>query len=303
MNEPLLARRRAVITGASRGLGEAIARQFWEHGASLLLAARHEEDLQRVAASLPLRSGQTVHCAVVDLAARDPSPAQQMAQSLQMLGDPLHILVNNAGMQGPIGPLSAQVDDWETWLRTIVVNFLAPARLIAELAPRLADGGVIINVAGGGATGPRPNFSAYATAKTALVRLTECLAEELRDRRIRVLALAPGILPTTMLLEVASADPAVAGIREVEAARRALNTPDAAAIARAARCALWMASDASAGITGRLISAVWDPWPLLRDHADEIARSDLYTLRRIVPRDRGLDWGQPFDSGMEPPTR
>ncbi len=297
MSGPSLAGRLALVTGASRGLGEAVARRFWEAGASLLLVSRREADVRRVAESLPPRSGQTATGAGVDLSQSDISPADRLLPVLDGFGRPLDILVNNAGVQGPIGPLSSAGPTWAGWVETIRVNLLAPARLIADLAPRMADGGVIINVAGGGATGPRPNFSAYAASKTAIVRLTECVAEELRGRRIRVLALAPGVLPTAMLREVAAAGAEAAGEREVASARRALEANDATALDRAARCAVWMASDAAAGITGRLISAVWDPWPTLGDRAGEIGQSDLYTLRRIVPRDRGLDWGDPVDSG------
>ncbi len=297
MSARSLAGRRALITGASRGLGEAIARHFWEAGASLLLVSRREPDVRRVAESLPPRPHQRAAWAAVDLAVEEPAPVERLSAALAELGEPLHILVNNAGIQGPVGPLSGAGERWSAWVETICVNLLAPARLVADLAPRIADGGVIINVAGGGATAPRPNFTAYAASKAALVRLTECLAEELRQRGIRVLALAPGVLPTAMLRDVVAAGPQAAGEREVALAQRALDAPDASALDRAARCAVWMASDAAAGLTGRLISAVWDPWPVLAEHAEEIARSDVYTLRRVVPRDRGFHWGDPLDSG------
>ncbi|MCX7819827.1 MAG: SDR family oxidoreductase [Kiritimatiellae bacterium] len=304
MSARLLAGRRALITGASRGLGAAIARRFWEAGASLVLLARREPALRRFVASLPAREEQMALPVVADLAVPDlGTVAEEVAAAAGALGGPLDVLVNNAGVQGPIGPLEQIGNRWEAWVQTIQVNLLAPVRLIVELLPRMSDGGVIINVGGGGATAPRPNFSAYAVAKTALVRLTECLADELRPRRIRVLALAPGVLPTDMLREVSAAGEAAAGEREVAIARRALEQPDAAALDRAASCALWMASDAAVGITGRLISAVWDPWSRLGDVAAELAATDVYTLRRITPRDRGLDWGDPVDSAAEPPAR
>src|SRR6185503_10747901 len=131
----------------------------------------------------------------------------------------LHILVNNAALVGPIGP--AWENDWDDWQQTLRVNLLAPVALCRLCASWLPTGGKIINLSGGGATGPRPGFSAYATAKAGLVRFTENLAAELKDRGVDVNAVAPGMLNTAMQIAIKNAGPARAGEREFQQALRA----------------------------------------------------------------------------------
>jgi NAD(P)-dependent dehydrogenase (short-subunit alcohol dehydrogenase family) len=140
-------------------------------------------------------------------------------------------------------------------------------------------GGKVINLSGGGATSPRPYFSAYAASKSAVVRLTETLAEELKPFNIQVNAIAPGAVYTKMTREILAAGSA-AGERALAEARRVQEektTPKAAA-----KLALFLASPESGGLTGRLISAVWDDWRSLPSRLEEVMVSELYTLRRIA---------------------
>ena len=153
-------------------------------------------------------------------------------------------------------------------------------------------GGSIINLAGGGATGSRPNFSAYAVAKTGLVRFTEVLADEARALGVRVNAVAPGVLPTDMLREVRNAGIDAAGTKDFETAHRSLEAGDPVVFRAPADLCVFLASAESRNITGRLLSAVWDPWRDLPAHASDPAAGDVYTLRRITPKDRNLDWGE-----------
>ncbi len=287
MNHPVLEGRRAIITGASRGLGEALTRTFWEAGASLLLVARSRDALKQVADGLPPRDGQTVRIFPADLA--QPGAADAIARCAEEQWREWDILVNNAGTQGPIGPL--WTNDWSEWVRTLQINLLSPVALCRASVPHMRTGGVIINVAGGGAATSRPNFSAYATSKAAIVRFTEVLADELRPRKIRVNAIAPGVLPTELLRSVLHAGAERAGERDYAAARAALERSDPYAFEAPARLCVWLASPEASEITGKFLSAVWDPWPELPQHMDDLVNSDVYTLRRIVPRDRGLSWG------------
>ena len=123
-----------------------------------------------------------------------------------------------------------------------------------------------------------------------MVRFAETLAIELAERSVDVNAIAPGALNTRMLDELLEAGPARVGEAFYQKAleqKRSGGTP----LARGAELAVWLASTASNGITGKLLSAAWDQWRQLPEHRDELV-SDIYTLRRIVPADRGLDWGQ-----------
>lgn len=281
MDQSLFSGKMVLVTGASRGLGRHIAEAFWRHGADVFLVARSAEALTAVCTQLGGRAGYLA----ADLAHAN-APEQIFAAVSDRRVD---VLVNNAAIVGPIGPL--EQNDFAEWKKAIQVNLLAPAALCRLAIPRMKahGGGAIVNLSGGGATSPRPFFSAYAAAKAALVRLTETIAAEAGRYGIRVNAIAPGAMNTEMHDAVLRAGPALAG--EIEY-RKALEQEERGGTSPAtpAELALFLASEAAAGISGRLISAVWDPWQSLSGHAAELAQSDVYTLRRIVPQDRGLSW-------------
>jgi NAD(P)-dependent dehydrogenase (short-subunit alcohol dehydrogenase family) len=134
-----------------------------------------------------------------------------------------------------------------------------------------------------------PGLSAYAASKAAIVRFAETLAEELRDYRVDVNALAPGGLNTRMLDEVLAAGPERVGQRYYEQSLRQQRSGGEPP-SRGAELATWLGSAASDGVSGKLISAQWDQWSEFAEHRDELD-SDVYTLRRIVPADRGMQWG------------
>jgi 3-oxoacyl-[acyl-carrier protein] reductase len=181
-------------------------------------------------------------------------------------------------------------NDWGEWERTIRVNLLSVVDLSRRCVPLLASrGGKIISISGGGATGPRARFTAYATAKVGLVRFCETLAQEVAALGIEVNCVAPGVMNTAMTEAILAAGSQRAGDTEHEnalCARR--QTPDI--MERAASLCTFLASSESDGITGKLISAAWDPWDRLDGHRDDLQQTDVYTLRRIVPKDRGFGW-------------
>jgi NAD(P)-dependent dehydrogenase (short-subunit alcohol dehydrogenase family) len=160
------------------------------------------------------------------------------------------------------------------------------------LLPLMQEGGQgkIINLSGGGAAGLRPRFSAYATAKAGLVRFSEILAREVSDLNVQVNCIAPGMLNTDMLQAIVAAGPEKTGVEEYTQAVQQVEQGEALP-QRAAELCVFLASAASGGITGKLISAVWDPWEQLPEHLDDLRDSDIYTLRRIVPHERGKNWG------------
>ena len=280
-----------LVTGASHGLGKYIATRFWEEGASLLLVGRDAAALDELSDRLasPKLDGQKLSLAALDVSQPGATTAL-MRQAAEKLG-PITVLINNAAVLGPIGPLwENNLADWENAIR---VNLLAPAALCAAVIPLMATvgHGKIVNLSGGGATGPRPFFSAYASAKAGLVRLTEVLAHETRSMNIDVNCIAPGVMRTRMLAAILSAGKACAGTEECDRAEKCVGDPQETC-QRAVELALFLSSSESDGISGRLISAVWDAWESLRSHQEFLATTDIYTLRRIVPRDRGLDWGR-----------
>ena len=276
-----------LVTGASRGLGEDISEAFWRHGANVFLVARSGEILSALCARLvgARQDAQRAAHLAIDLSVSE-APAL-IFDALRSFTGRIDVLVNNAAIIGPIGSLDG--NDWTGWKTAIEVNLLAPAALCRLAIPQMKSqgGGAIVNLSGGGATSPRPFFSAYAAAKAGLVRLTETIAAEAGRYGIRANAIAPGAMNTEMHNAVLRAGRTLAGETEYRKALEQAETggsPPAAA----AELAVFLASDAAAGINGRLISAVWDPWRDLASQAAELASSDVYTLRRIVPEDRGF---------------
>jgi len=202
------------------------------------------------------------------------------------------VLVNNAGVYGPKGRIEDV--DWKAWTDAITVNLHGSVLACRALLPHFRSHryGKIVQVSGGGASGPLPNLSAYAASKAAVVRFAETLAGETAEDRIDVNALAPGALNTRMLDEVLEAGPGKVGRAFYEQAVKQ-KAEGGVPLERGAALAVFLGSAASDGITGRLISAVWDPWETLGDHRDELNGGDVYTLRRITPQDRGKAWGKP----------
>ncbi len=251
------------------------------------MIARSGSGLQRVSSSLPERDGQSIVRIACDLG--DPVQVLELIVKVKETLPSLDVLINNAAIQGPIGPLTQ--NDFSMWQQAIQVDLLAPVALCRGFVPWMSErGGSIINLSGGGATAPRANFSAYATAKAGLVRFSETLAEETKSLGIRVNCIAPGAMKTAMLGEVLEKGADVAGEREFAIATK-IFTEGGASMNRVADLALFLASDESKGITGKLISAIWDDWEHWPEHLDELSKNDIYTLRRIVGRDRGFEWG------------
>ncbi len=284
----LMRDRYCLITGSTRGLGEELTRTFWESGASLLLIARNADDLERQRAAAGPRPGQKMLTLAVDLT--QPDAAERIIGAARAGLPRVDVLINNAALQGPVGALWD--NDWSAWLATLQVDLLAPVALCRAIAPWMMElaGGSIINLSGGGASSPRAHFSAYATAKSALVGFSQTLAEELRPYSISVNCVAPGAMSTAMLDEIIRGGARASSPKEYEQAVR-IRKEGGASMQDVARLCLLLASADARAITGKLISAVWDPWSSLLDHASELTGSDVYTLRRILPKDRGLSWG------------
>ena len=279
----VLAGRGAIVTGASRGLGREIAEAFVRAGASVLLVARGAAALEGAGAELERvagRGGPQVTVMAADVS--EPEACAAVAERARALLPDFGILVNNAGVYGPIGRLEDV--DWAAWVEAMRINLFGTALMCRAVIPllRARGSGKIVNLSGGGATAPLPRFTAYAAAKAAVVRLTETLAEEVRAARIDVNAIAPGALNTRLLDEVLAAGPAAAGEAFYQRALRQ-REEGGVPLARAAALALFLASPASDGITGRLLSAVWDDWAALAGRGARLAGTDLYTLRRVTP--------------------
>lgn len=274
-----------LITGASLGLGRAIAEACVDEGAHVFLCARGAEALEKARSELAARArpGQKVGALAADVSR--PVEAEKLLASALAALPAFHGLVNNAGIYGPQGLL--EETDWTEWVRTIETNLYGTAFLCRAAIPvmRNLGYGKIVNLSGGGATAPLPRFSAYAASKGAVVHLTETLAHELKGSGVDVNAVAPGPLNTRLLDQVLSAGPAKVGPAFYDKALKQKKDGGAPAEKGAALCAYLLSAE-SDGITGRLISALWDKWETLAERRASLEASDDYTLRRVVPKER-----------------
>lgn len=277
-----------VITGASRGLGANLTNHFWNAGWNIALVSRDECALSRTIAQLIDRPEQSALAFKCDLS--KPIEVNQLVEKLSNQLPHLDALINNAAIHGPIGPFLE--NDPILWAEAIQVNLLAPVTLCKGLIGLMykVGGGSIVNLSGGGATSPRANFTAYATAKTGLVRFSETLALEVRSRNIRVNCISPGAMKTALLEEVVSSGEGVAGKKEFSIASKVF-LEGGASMDKVADLVFFLAGNAAQKISGKLISAVWDNWDVWPEHINELDQSDVYTLRRINGRERNMAWG------------
>lgn len=268
----------AIITGGSRGIGKEITRAFLKQGTKMVIAARSQTEVHSTIRDLN-REGELI--GIPTDISKEKDVQNLITQALKHYGA-LDILVNAAGIQGPIGPYK-EINIQE-WINNIHTNLIGTALCCKEALPIMIEKkrGKIINFSGGGANCSRPNFSAYGVSKAAIVRLTEILADELKPFNIQVNAVAPGAIKTKMIDEILSAGREKVG-NEYDQVKTKLNegfdSPDLAV-----ELVCFLASNASDCITGKVISAVWDPWKEWRNKSQTEIGRDMYVLRRIDGR-------------------
>ncbi len=278
----------ALVTGGSQGLGKVIAEHFLREGANVVICSRGEKELlatrDELAKKFPARKVLAKTCDV----SNEIQVNELVTFALREL-DSLDALVLNAGIYGPMGATeSVDLGEWKRALEINLFGVLLPCRATIPHFKKNGCGKIIV-LSGGGATNPLPNISAYAASKAAVIRLMETLAEELKSFHVDVNAIAPGALATRLVDEVLAAGPEKVGAAFFEKNKN-WKEHGATPLELGASLAVYLASAESDGITGKLISAQWDPWEKLHEFKSDL-NSDIYTLRRIVPKDREKNWG------------
>jgi short-subunit dehydrogenase len=186
----------ALITGASSGIGEALAQRFARAGFNLVLVARSADKLAALAAALTREQGIKAWVAPADLA--QPDAARRLATAMKRARRPIDVLVNNAGVleHGPFVEMRSS-----RHRELIDLNVTALSEMLAQfLPPMVARGqGRVLNVASIAAFQPVPMLATYAATKSYVLSLTESLAEELQGTGVTITTLCPGITATSML--------------------------------------------------------------------------------------------------------
>ena len=272
-----LENRVALITGAGRGIGRAIAGAFAAEGAKLALAARTRAELDETARMVENTGAETL---VVLADVTDESDVKAMVEQTLARFQTIDILVNSAGIAGPVGPV--QANDVSEWVRTVQVNLIGSFLCCHAVLPVMLgqDRGRIVNLSGAGATNAWRDMSAYCSSKAAVVRLTETMSLELADTNVRVNVLGPGSVHTRMWEEILEGGTA-AGNQELRERGEMVTTGGGASIDRAAELAVYLASDELGELNGRLISATSEGFPFSGETVQRIMSTEAFMIRRV----------------------
>lgn len=268
----------AIVTGGGRGIGRAIALAMSEAGASVCVIARTQTEIDETVSLIEAQHGTGLS---LQADVTDAEALKEAVAATERAFGPVDVLVNNAGGGGPLG-LSWEVD-LEEWRRCIELNLIGPMLGARAVLPGMVSRGRgrIINVATGQAVRPVIYASAYGAAKTALLRLTESLAGEVREHGVSVFAISPGAVRTERTVARLNSEE---GLRwNPEGASRLINNsfpPEAAA-----NLCVKLASGVVDSLTGRYFH-VSDNIEKIAAQAAEIQKSDLYYLRlETLPRE------------------
>src|SRR3989338_10933428 len=280
----------ALVTGASQGFGLEVARHFVFNGAHTVICARDQKLLEKRQNELEAIAKKNVRVLAVPADISIPTQVEKLFNIINENFGALDVLVANAGIYGPQGKIEDV--EWDAWSQAIDINLkgtFLQCRYAIPLLKKRQHAKIII-LSGGGATKPMPYLSAYAASKAAIVRFAETLAIELKETSIDVNTIAPGALNTRLIDQIIEAGPEKVGntfYQQSLTQKQQGGTP----LALGASLCVYLASSQSDGITGKLISAIWDPWKKLHEYKATLNETDIYTLRRIIPEDREQSWG------------
>lgn len=274
----LLESKTIIVTGGSMGIGFTVACQCAREGANVVIAARNKRDLDRSLNELgKISRGNHLSYSL------DVGQFQQVADfSLWCIKNIkiIHGLVNCAGIYGPIGKLNEL--DMNFFQETLKTNFLGTVYMCHAFYSLFETSlkKKIVNFSGGGGASPFPNYSAYATSKAAIVRFTENLSIEWAEDGYDVNCVAPGFVKTRIHQKTLDVGARAAGNAFYENTKKQIETGGVSP-ELAANLTVFLLSDKSNGITGKFISAPWDPWQDAAFQERLRTDKDLATLRRI----------------------
>jgi len=266
----------SLITGSGRGIGKNIAKRLSEEGSTVILTSRSTDQIDDVLNQIHDMGGQgiAIKCDITKF-----EQVKNMIDSAISKYSRIDILVNNVGIINPIGPFTdINPKEWKSCFET---NFFGAYNVLKLVLPSMISNnyGKIINLSGGGAFNPFPNFSSYASSKAAIIRLTETLAKELESHNITINAISPGMTKTRMTEDILKSGETVGP--EFEKAKKVMIN-GGADMTKILNLVLFLTSYESDGLSGKTIAAQWDDLEYIKSHISEIQNSDKFTMRRIV---------------------
>jgi len=280
-----------IITGASRGIGYEVAKNYLKFGANLMICSKDPKNIKKSYLKLKKikKSYQKLYYQVTDISS--PEDINLLINQTIKKLKKIDILINNAGIYGPRGIIEKV--NWNEWVKTIEVNLFGPVLLCRSVIPHFKkrNKGKIIQLSGGGVAGPLPRISGYAISKIGVVRFMENLSEEVKKYNIDINTVAPGAINTGMIKEILKEGPKNIGTYYYKKAL-VQKKEGGTSYNKATDLILFLGSKYSDGIKGKLISALWDDWKNWSKYIKILQNSDLYTLKRINSKDRGFNWGE-----------
>lgn len=266
-----------IVTGGSLGIGLAVSKKIASEGGTIIMIARNTNDL--IIATNKLKKTYNSEHYYYSADVSNILEIGLFKKYIENKFEKIHGLVNCAGIYGPIGKTTTI--DTNDFLNTIKINLMGTIYMCSMFANlNSIDKRKIVNFSGGGAATPFANYSAYATSKTAIVRLTENLSIELAENNIDINCIAPGFVITRLHDNTLKAGPDNAGKNFFENTKKQIENGSVPP-EKAADLTSFLLSDESNGITGKFISAPWDPWQ--EENFQKLLREDkdFATLRRI----------------------
>lgn len=246
----------AIVTGASRGIGKAVAEQLAAAGASVVLTARNQEQVESVAAALR-QKGATAVGIPADVS--DPAQVENVTKlALDHYGR-VDILINNAAVVWPVAEVINT--DAEAWAYSIQVNLLGPFYLARKVLPVMVSRhfGRIVNISSGAAINPIAGASAYSTAKAGLDMFTRALAQEIGDTGVTVTSLHPGMVDTDMQVDLRSVDTSASRF-DLSRFHKAHQQGQLRLPGDVARTVLWLAGPWSHEQNGKIFRIADEEW-------------------------------------------
>ena len=285
INSNYFKKKNIIITGANQGLGLEMAKHFYKLGANIIICARNNEKLKNVKKILKKNKAQ-----IIIIEKCDVSKFKQVDLFFDRIIKKIKkidILINNAGIYGPKG----EIEDlsWKDFKKTFEINLFGSIYLIKKVIPHFKkyNKGKIVQMSGGGAASPLPYFSAYATSKAGIVRFIENISKELESYKIDINAVAPGPINTRMLDEVLSENPETVGkaFYNKSVIQKKNGGTD---IKKILDCVEFLCHKKSNGISGKLVSVLWDNWKKFYNYKKILRNTDLGNMRRITGRERKI---------------
>ena len=265
------------ISGATGGLGATVALTLAKSGSALLLGGRDLNKLEKLAKKIVSTYNTPVAFAYLDVTSQNSVEDFFRFHEGQLVG-----FVHTAAIIGAKGPVAeTEPAEWRETLETNLVGTYLCLRM-ATLSMAPFREGSIVALSGGGASGPLKTLSAYAVSKVGVVRLVETLAEEISGSGIRINAVAPGVLPTDMNHDL------------LQRSKNSLVDQDyltdledklslaGDSLQNASDLIEFLLDTEIEGLTGRLISAVWDDWRDWASRPPDLDSKDLYRIRRQI---------------------